>query len=398
MLRTAGSSMRWITIRAGNFKYQKNLGSFMPADSSEGREGKGEREHKVKKAAGSTSRGKNEKSAVRISEESREKRERRIREDAGERREERTEEQNRGRSEDRTEEGKRERSRDRTGERNKERSEERTEDESREKNGEHTEERNKERSEECTEEGKRERSREGTEERNKEKSEERTEEENWEKSRDRTGEGNRERSEDRAGGGDRERSEDRTGEEKEEKSEKKSFGETSVEREASSLFPRWHPASRDWNICSITILSLLVILGFFLVFMDILRNFMLVAFFGTFLTFLGVISGYFFLQSYKLKNYMAVYLRHKRNAQEFIDMLIVSIPDENDGATEEMKCISGHTFGLLSSAMTMKLKSGEIIEVNKLHISSVGVFGLYLLVKAPLDSDIWSILSPLMKR
>jgi len=160
----------------------------------------------------------------------------------------------------------------------------------------------------------------------------------------------------------------------------------------------WHPASRDWLICSILVLSLFIFMSIFMILMDVLKNAVIASFFGVFLGFLALISGYLIMKSFSLSEYQAVYLGHKRNSEDFLKQVTETLSQEFDGEIEKLQPISGHTFGLLSPEKTLKLSSGEILEINEFQATFGFVIGLYLLVKAPSVSKIWTILDPYLKK
>ena len=160
----------------------------------------------------------------------------------------------------------------------------------------------------------------------------------------------------------------------------------------------WHDAARDWHICSaITFLLFLMLISLVSI-MDVLRNVMLIAFFVIFLGFLVAISGYFHIRAGTLYGYHAAYLPYKRNGIEFAEAFMEMASEKMQAEGEEIECVSGHTFGLLSVVKCLKFPDGEIVEINTFHVTGGMVTGLYLLVKAPWESAVWEILGPLTKR
>lgn len=159
---------------------------------------------------------------------------------------------------------------------------------------------------------------------------------------------------------------------------------------------KWHPASRDWNICGLTVLILLLAVITALAITEVLRNFMLIIFFTIFVLFLGVISLHFKITALRLVDFQAAFFPRKKDSKGFPEKLRMGL-SEGMGEPEEIESVAGHTFGLLSHVMTLKLTSGEIVELNELRFNSGFTLGLYLLVHAPADSGVWAILDRLLK-
>jgi len=147
---------------------------------------------------------------------------------------------------------------------------------------------------------------------------------------------------------------------------------------------KWHPAVRDWNICAGSVSAMLILLLAILFNTDVFHNVVLNIFFTSFVFFLAYISGYFLYRKRYLHGFTAGFFSKKHNSRIFIETLENSLPD----AIEKIdgRAITGHSFGLLTHIRTLKLKTGEIISVNEVHISSGFILGLYILIKASNDS------------
>ena len=153
----------------------------------------------------------------------------------------------------------------------------------------------------------------------------------------------------------------------------------------------WHPADRDWNIIATAILTLLFLVVAAVFVTGIQSSFPTNLFFLIFSGFLAFVSVFFFYNGRRLSGFRVALLPTNRSPAEMAEKLKQELVERVGGA-EEMDAITGHTFGLLSHIKTLRFESGDIVEMNRLHVGAGFALGLYLLVKAREDSEIWHIL------
>ncbi len=153
----------------------------------------------------------------------------------------------------------------------------------------------------------------------------------------------------------------------------------------------WHPAVRDWNIIGSVILTLLILLLIVVILKGLLSSFPLNLFFITFIGFLALISGFFFYTGRRLSDFTAGIFPIRREPDEMAEALKKEISDLK-GEPEEIDPLTGYTFGFVTHLKTLRLSTGEVIEIDHLHVGSGFALGLYLLVKAGKNSDIWPLL------
>ena len=169
--------------------------------------------------------------------------------------------------------------------------------------------------------------------------------------------------------------------------------------------PGWHRADRDWKICGSIPLILFFIIGTLLVRLDLHTHGTMMIFFLPFLGFIGLVSGFFFVRAFGMREYGARFIFYRFGADAFIPGFRKGIKERYGQEPENIDPVSGHTFGLLIPRATWRLSSGEVVEVSDLKGPMTSVLygrgsgnslGIYFLAFAREHSELWAILDTLI--